>query len=435
MKSQSYLLILISLSAHSVLAAPEVLTIRTAVERALNSNPNILNAREKMSEGKSLHSAGISRLFPSVDVHLSSERRKDSVLTGLAAFNGERYNQYEAGLQLVQPIYTGELWAGLRAAASEKEVRELDLKIAERDTTVQVISAFYSVLMNQENLKTLKEARKVDDQSLGVARKRASIGRSQRLDVLQIQTQIALLDSRIAQAEADLKTSVVGLMLLFADRETSVVDLKGSLKVKGLKEFLAPLKSQPYEIYEFTRIGALRDEVRDKNNIVLAKYWPRFNFVANYGRISNTRADLTNDYANAWSYGLELKIPIFSGLSSIAEGNAYASQLRQMEIQEGQLKDSAAYAETKAIHDLQAAEKMIEISENALDLSQQSVNEAQRNFRFSTIDYFQFQSIQQSSLDARVSYQAAQYTYITSMAKYLVATGHPVGDLVKVLEK
>jgi len=413
----------------------EKLTIQNAVDRSLRANPSVIEAREKVHEGKSLHSAGLSKLFPSIGATVRAQRRKDSVLTGLAAFNGESYNQYETSLQLIQPIYTGgDLWAGLSAANREEEVRELDLKIAERDTIVQVITAFYTVMMNQEKLATLQNTRKVESESLDVAKRRETIGRGQHLDVLQIRTQVALFDSRIAQADADLKTSITRLMLLFGDRTTPAIDLQGNLRPKKLRQLLNRLKDQPYEIYEFSRIEAVRDEKRDTNKVALAKYWPQLNFFGNYGRISNTRADLNNDFANAWSYGLELKVPLFSGLSSVAEGNAYASSVKQIEIQESQIKDNAAYSETKAMHDLEAAESVIATSENALDLANQSVREAQRNYRLSTIDYLVFLTVQQSLLDALVSYQTAELTYITSIANYMVATGHPVNELVKVLE-
>ncbi|MBS1961218.1 MAG: TolC family protein [Bdellovibrionales bacterium] len=416
-------------------AGVSVLTLRQAVDRALGANPSVVEAREKVQEQKSFHSAGISALFPRLNGTLRGERRKDSVLTGLAAFNGEAYNQYEASLQLVQPIYNGGgLWSGLTSLSRARTVADLDLKIAERDTTVDVIAAYYTVLMNQEKLAALRNNRKIQDESLGVAKHRANIGRGQTLDVLEMKTQIALLDSKIAQTEADLKTAVVGLMLLFADRTTTAVDLKGSLRPKGLREFLAKTKDRPYEIYEFSRIAAVRDQTEATNKTSLAKYWPQLNFVGNYGRVSNTRADLTNDFANAWSYGLELTIPIFSGLSSVAEGNAYASQLKQIEIQEARVKDAAAFAETKAMHDLQAAEGTIQTSADALDLANQAMKEAARNYRYSTIDYLRYLSIQQSLLDTQVAYQTAELTYITSIAHYLVATGHDVGELVGVLE-
>jgi outer membrane protein TolC len=424
-----------ALPIENAFAATAPLTLQQAVDRAMASNADLADAREKVHEAKSLHSVGISLLFPRLSATLSGERRKDSVLTGLAAFNGESYNQYAASLQLVQPIYTGgDLFSGLSAASREEEVRELDLKIQERNLTVEVITAYYTVLMNQEKLATLKNTRNVENESVAVAKHRERIGRSQHLDVLQIKTQVALLDSRISQAEADLKTSVDALMLLFSDRTTTEVELKGKLRAKDLQKYLAKVKDQPYEIYEFTRIAALRDETSAKNKVALAKYWPQLSFIGQYGRVSNTRADLFNDYANAWAYGLELTIPIFSGLSSVAEGNAYASQLKQIEIQEGRLKDSVAYTETKALHDLQAAESIIGTSENALDLANQSVKEAQRNYKLSTIDYLQFLTVQQSLLESLVSYQTAELTYITATAKYLAATGHSVSDLVKVLE-
>ena len=414
---------------------PPTLSLRSAINIALERNPVIGAAKSRFEESDSLLGQVRASAFPTLSAALNATHKKDAVSFGSPSFGGEAYNTYNAQLNLVQPLYVGgAFWAGYSVAQQEKAIRRLDFEIARRDLSVSVIQAFYLLLLNQEKLETLKRTAAVEKESLQTAEKRYRIGRGQLLDVLQIKTQISLLQSRIAQATSDLETSTVALVNLLGDRETKSITIKGTLRAHGIRPLVDEAKKEHYRIPEFERIAAKQDQFENQTTVNLAKHYPQLNLVGNVSRNAHVKQELTNSYSQSWSMALQLSIPLFSGLSSVSERHSLAAQSEQLRMEETRLKNQTALDEVRAAKDLEAAEAVIEAASEALGYARNSVKEAQRGYRLATIDYLQFLTVQTSLLDAELGHSQALFNYVNSSAKYLVASGHSLEGLIQVLE-
>src|SRR3989344_379597 len=175
---------------------------------------------------------------------------------------------------------------------------------------------------------------------------------------------------------------------------------------------------------------AQQEQLQNQTNILLAKHWPQLNLLGSMGRSSYVKADLANDFAGSWALGLQLNIPLFSGLSSVSERRAAAARERQLVAQDAILKNKVALDEVRAMKDLEAAIAIIETSSAALGFARQSIKEAEKNYRFATIDYLQFLAVQQSYLYSELSHDQAEFTYIQAIARYFVASGHALNGLI-----
>jgi outer membrane protein TolC len=132
--------------------------------------------------------------------------------------------------------------------------------------------------------------------------------------------------------------------------------------------------------------------------------------------------------------GLQLTIPLFSGLSYFSERNAMAAREAQAQSQEEQVRLQFAFREAKALKELSAAHAVIDASRTAFGLARESVKEAQKNFRLATIDYLQFLTVQQNFLNAEIAKNQAEYSYVQALSNYMVAAGHPLTKLVDALQ-
>ena len=129
------MIILMVLFTQSVWAGmTSVLTVSTAVQTALERNPTIISAQEKLVEQDGNKSFAFAQIFPTVSASLGAIHRKDAVNTANPAFGGQAYNTYAADLKGTQPIFVaGALSAGLDSAKLGREMSDLDLEIAQRN--------------------------------------------------------------------------------------------------------------------------------------------------------------------------------------------------------------------------------------------------------------------------------------------------------------
>lgn len=416
----------------SAWAAKESIAIATAVDRSMASNPSVIELRQKVEEADHLVHGAWSQAFPNLQTTFSALRKKDAA--GRTSTATQEYNSYDAQLKLTQPLYVGgAFWAGLASTKKEFDIRKLDLEIAERDTTIQVLNAFYSVQLNQRKVDTLKRTEAVEKESLQTADRRFKIGRGQLLDVLQIKTQLALLSSKIAQAQRDLDSSLADLTALLSDKSDQPPFPKGWIDLSKVQALMKKIQDRKLKIPEIQKTQTQLEQAENKKDVQMAKHWPQLNLVGAMGRTSYNKIDFSSDSTQSWSVGLQLTIPLFSGLSSVYERRSLNSQIQQLESEQSHVQDRIAADEEKAERALVAAESVIQATQTTLGFARDSVKEAQKNYKLATIDYLQFLSVQQSQLDAELAHDQAEFEYISSLAKYMAASGHPLKDLVQAL--
>jgi outer membrane protein len=420
----------------STFAADEishVLKLQDAVNLAVDRNPAVLQAKEKLNEASAVSTLALAKSLPVVNGTLQANRQKDSLNSSRPRFDGDSYNFYTGQLEFSQTLLQRGYLSTIFAGGVEKPIREFDLQTSKRDLTFQVIQSFYKVLLDTHNIITLRKAQSVYKQSLDTAEHRLKIGRGQRLDALQARTQLALIAPKIEKTESDLKISGAELANLLGDREARSVEINGRLEPPNLKEIKSKLESSLSKVLELERMKLSLQQAENVQVATLGKHWPQLKAVGDIGRTGFKKGDLTDDDSTAWSVGLQISVPIFSGFSYFFEKNQLSSQLLQLRLEEQKLKDQIALSQVKSNQDLNSAESVIQSSKIAYDLAEESVKEAKSQYRVANIDYTQLLSTEQNLLESELSYDQAKYDYIRSLTNYFAAWGYDPEILVESL--
>lgn len=428
------LVIWASLSIPSLSHADAPLRLSDAVIEALEKAPQLRQSRERVKQGEADVSRSLSTLFPVINANLTGTSRKDAVLTGFSRFNGEPYNIYLANIQATQPIYMFGFFSALGVVNTDLALRLSDLEITERELTLSVMRAFQQVLLSQKLVESLTEIGKVQKEALATAQKRQNIGRGQLLDVLQAKTQLALLEPRMAQARTQLQIAAQELSTLLGRREAQTLVVAGRLstpKVNALEREL--LAADLGNLPELEQAALKRERVDQQRQSALGAHLPSVRAQGEFLRQSFTQDDLLNPAADAWSVGVTLTIPLFSGLSMIHERHGYLAQARQAEAEEQSTLLNAALERSRSQDNLKLARQKVESSERALEISNASLDEARRNYRLATIDFLQFLQVQQAHLDAQLSLDQARFDHLQALAKTTRAVGRNPTQLVESL--
>lgn len=424
-----------ALKLHPLPVSEPAIDLATAVKRAIAHNYSVLQAQEKLEQDKNDTDVIRSYLYPNVNLNLSAgEFRSGMGSFGITPFGGKRYEQYVADLKLTQPLMVFGSLSAVRASDSNSLLHKLDLKIAIRDLTANVIQSFYKVLLNQQLLHNLEKIQKVMTESLITAERRLKTGRGQLLDVLQVKTQMALLQPQIEDAHNQLEASGAQLATYLSEQGKYYLQLSGDLKALHLKDVKKWLDSDSAELPELEQVRIKHAQLQEQKWVLKGKHLPSLNLVGDYGATTYRQANLLAPSANAWSLQLQLTIPIFSGFQSIYEQRSLSSQDAQLQLAGHDLENSLALRQVQSLKALESTEASLLSSGEAAHLADLAMAEANRNYRLANIDFLQFLSVEQSSLQAYSALENIEYSNLVAFTNYFVATGHNLSILVDILE-
>jgi hydrophobe/amphiphile efflux-1 (HAE1) family protein len=422
-------------------ASTAPIRLQDALSEALARQPQLEGARRRLEQAQADEGRAFATAFPIVNANFGVTSRKDAVLSNFVRFDGEPYNAYSANIQASQPLLVFGFFSGIAVSRTDRELRALELEAATRDLSINVIRAFYQVLLSQRLVETLSEIERIQKETLATAQKRQSIGRGQLLDVLQARTQVALLEPRIAQARSQLQIAAQELATLLGRNDPQILTVSGSLDVRRTTEISQALETLEKDLLasdlglvpELGQARLRRERVGQQRATVIGQNFPSIRATGEIARQSFVRTDLLSNSANAWNVGVTLTIPLFSGLSILQERRSFEAQARQFEADELAALQNASLERVRSQETLRMTRRNLESSERAWELSKESLDEARRNYRLATIDILQLLQVQQAFQDAQQALEQARFDHLQALARMCRAVGVSLTRLTQVL--
>ncbi len=428
------LLSIVGVATIAKTATSSPLTLHQAVQQALSNNPSLHLASERVVEAHTQIPLARSTLFPTLLLEGTGQNRKDAANSNTVRFDGDPYNQYTLDFKLTQPILTFGIFSGVGAQAKERDLRQLDREINARELTSQLLQSYFQMILNTRLVDTLLRQESIVKESLATAQRRERTGRGQLLDVLQVKTQIALLQSKIADARNQLEISSAQLATLMGTPDIKSITVKNILEAPELAVVDRALVQHPALLPELEQNRISIDEIADKRAVIWGQNLPKLFATADYGYTAYKKSDLLDDSGHAWSVMVTLDIPIFSGLSSLYQRQQLAAQERELYYSRKNIEDQASLQQVSNRKSLETAQASIKSGVDALELAKASSAEANRSYRLATIDFVNFLTVQQSLVEAESSLNQFKYNYLVALVKYFVASGQSLSDLLDLLE-
>lgn len=416
-------------------SSPTSLSLSQAVDISLRTNGSFLETREKENQTDQLVPAARSALFPNISLQGSIDRQKDASNGVAIRNNGNSYDLYSASARLTQLLFQIGSLSAIDSVKKNRDIAGYNTDIARRDLIKSIIQGYYLVTLNSRNIQTLKEQKKIVTESLQVAERRERIGRGQLLDVLQAKTQLALLEGQISTAIDQLEEARTVLASLLGNSESQQFSISDNLKAPSIDEVESTIDREKMRIPEVLKDEVLLDQIADQKRTLWGQNLPYLELLGSYAFTNTKESELFTQPANSWMIGLQLTIPLFSGLSTVYQSRALNSQMLQAQLDKRYQEDQANLQRINNKKNLETARDSIETGESALKLAKDSLKEAKRNYGLATIDYLQYLSVQQQYVQAEQSLNTYKYNYIVALGNYYAATGQEMNRLVTLLEK
>ncbi len=442
-------------------AAVAPLTLAGAVSRALDLSRDVRDARLSLELAEEQVSEAWASVYPELNFSADYTRNLKPAVSFLPAqifdpsagpddylqvqFGAD--NSWAASLSIDQPVFDPAVFIGVGAAGRFRTLQLETVRGREQAVVTRVRSAFYGLLLSQEQLRLTENSVERVLSSLEETRALNRAGVVSDYDVLRLEVELANLEPNLRRAEnavlEDRRALAVELALRLDEAEALAVT--GSLADMDLSDIECN-SDENRELLRFAGLGldaerpapdalvgmALerRSDLRQlelterlrhtEMRLEQVQYLPKISVFGSYSvnAQQNGSPDFfgtgVNDRAYSSLAGVRLSVPVFQGFRRDARIDQKRAALRQAETQRDLVTDQAS-VQIRAI--------VAEVDEARARAGAQAfaVEQARRGFEIASAQYREGIGSQLERTDAEVALRQSEFNYAQAVYDYLVA--------------
>jgi len=435
-----------------------VMDLEQVIRRALEENREVRTARLGLDEADDRVSEAWGEVYPSVDFNASFTRNVSPTVNFLPAivFNPEAEpgefipvqfgadNQWSSTIAVEQPLFSASAFLGVGAAGRFESLQEEVYRGATQAVVTRVRSAYYDLLLAQEQTRLTSRSLERVRESLEETRALNRAGLSSDYDVLRLEVELANLEPTLRQAENAVRQARRNLAVELDLPETEKVEVRGSLATMELED---PAANTPENRALLSLVGfdapmdammdrALRAAVERRSDVrqlelteslrktemrlEQVEYLPRISLFGTYIITAQDNGSPSffgrGDGQRAYSrnVGVRVSVPIFQGFQRDARVDQKRAVLRAAETETRLGVDQAR----------NQVRTLVERVEEAFLRAQGqrlAVRQAQRGFEIASAQYREGLGSQLELTDSEVALRQSEFNYAQAVYDYLAA--------------
>lgn len=417
-------------------------TINQAIEFALGVNPQVLEAREQITEFNELVRQARSEALPQVDAYVSVVANRDPGLSNSPFFSQLlegpdpippealeplHFQNFIWNFSVQQPIYAfGRVQNAIRAANNELGGVEEDVRAEENRISRDVARACYGFLLAQQRLEVLETERQARQRQLEQVEARFELEDATKLDLLRARVALANLGPEILAAENErrialaLVNDTLGRPVMAPIEVNELLEIPEPLpRVATSTELLAIATEHRPELLRF---GVDRRVLENRVGVVRSDVLPQFDANASIGVNTFGLQQFADTGFRSWAVGLSMTWTIFDGLGTPAAMNVLRSQVSQKQFEEASFRSTLALELERATGTWTRALEAVEVAGFAVEQAREAERVAEESFRYGAATTLDVLESTRALRDAEFNQAQAAHEALVALAemKYLV---------------
>lgn len=410
-----------------------------AFEAALTQDATMRAARAQADASREALPQAKAQLRPEVALSVSRIRndmtRTQPGLLGTTTTD-ETYFSYNQTLQLRQPLYRRPLFAGLEQARHVVDEAQATLAQAMQDLGVRVVSAYFDVLLAEDQLALVGQQRVALEAQLDSATKALASGTGIRTDIDEAR-------ARLDQNRAD--ELQVRQQIEYTHRQLEI--LTGE-PVSGLARIeaghFALLPPDPADLSRWISLAeadspelraarARVEEIREEIRKVRGAHYPTLDAIAMYSRSGSENVTSPDTRYRNWALGLQLNVPIYQGgMISSQERQAVAQLARAEELLAATRQDLSLriYQEYRGITE---GILRVQALEQAVRSGEELVRSTQRAFAAGSRTRLEILNAEQALQTSRRNLAEARYRYLLARFRLALLAGQDQRAIIETI--
>lgn len=360
------------------LASKKEITLNECYQMAIHRSESLKIESEELIRIQSLYQEAIGAILPNISLR-SSYIIQDVRNTGQEGFVSQSFRlkeRTEYKLALRQPIFSGmrELYS-IRQFSILHEAKEHQIRHLRLNLFLDVSEAFYTVLLLEKQVETMKHSHKLASERLEELVQRNKAKMSRRSEVLSQEAQVYSIEAQLEKLKGVLSVAWEALKFV-----------TGLSQQKKLEDTI-PDPNDPLDVEKYIQralagrsdVIALQKQIKAEEEsigIALSGYLPSINLDSNY---YTHRMGISKGID--WDILLTTEIPIFEGGKTQAKLREAHSNIRKLLFKFDQLTRNISLSINKAWADIKALQSERVSLAKALKSAQENYELVQAEYR------------------------------------------------------
>ena len=380
----------IVLVAAAVAQTPSPLTLRDAVNIALEKNPARNAALADTRAAAADTQTARSLLLPHITFAETATRGNDPVYVFGTRLRQQRFTTADFALnRLNAPLPIGNFsthfggtwnlfdsfasWRGLSRARLMDEAAKHQLDRTEQEVVFRVVESYNAALLAAKQLDVAEHAAKTAQAIVDRSQVRFDSGLVVESDLLTAKVRLASRQQELIRARNDLALSLAQLNTAMGVPMESTFDLTQTLSDPQLPALSLPdletsaVSSRP----DLRRVVAEQNAQRQSVSIAKSAFGPQLNAFAGWELDNPTF--LAGGGGNNWVGGLELKIDLFEGGAKRAEWSRQRALEEKAAAMRQAATDGVRLEVRRAYYNLDASRQQVQVARTSIAQAEDSL--------------------------------------------------------------
>lgn len=389
------------------------LNVSEAKEYAVQHNKNVWNAGLSVSEAQQKTWEAISSGLPQISASINYQNMMGFKMEFAGMSIGMvPTSNFQA--QVTQLLFSASYWVGVKMSKIGESMNEIARQQAELDVKHQTQSAYYTILVAQENKDILEQNLRNLETIAKTTEGLVSAGVAEQTDVDQIKVQILAMTNALKSIERNIELAYNLLRFqLGVDIDTEII-LTQTLEDGCITCQSNELLFTGIDLNSNYNILLIEEQINLANmqiGLEKAAALPNVSAVYNYTyKIAKSTFDMSPNHV----IGLQANIPLFASGQRYVKTKQAKINLEKAKNDHDLLTDNLLLQEKQLRFNLNSAVEALEQQKDAIDVAQRVFESITRKYQYGTA----------SSLDvttANTSLLQAQSDYINAMMNVLTA--------------
>jgi outer membrane protein TolC len=424
------LILAVGMTTIPMAQAQQQLSLQDAVDLAITRNPELAASQLEVEKAQQQKVISRSLFLPSVSLAAQAnhyfkvtpffgfgESTQGGSKIPYGRFGGE--DQFVSFVSAVQPLFNPQAFPTMQHSRLEEEEKRLELNGSRIGTEASVKQTYLQILVLQERINLQHESINRNQRVLQDAKSLFLQGKGLRVDTLRAYTAVKNLQPDLLRLTSAVQNSKLQLKALMGIDSLQEIQLTDSLFLPD--EGSIPATDEVYQraknnnpTYQVIRLQEQLDE--QQTHIASSARLPVLSAVAQYQLQTQTNDfEYGNAYYPSSSFvGLQLSVPLFTGLSNQAK-------VKQAKIS----KEQTALRTKYAFEQLRASvHRVVSESHESLARLQTAVDveeTAQLSYDIIQYRYKKGVASRLELTDAELELSTAQSNYLEAVYDYLSA--------------
>lgn len=331
-----------------------------------------------------------------------------------------------AGLDLSQLLFDGQVFVGLQARSTSIKFRQKALDVTTDAIKANIYKIYYQLVASKTQVDLLDANIARLEKLLHDTKEIYKNGFAEKLDIDKIAVQIANLQTEKQKVLAGINNGYYGLKLLMGMPVLETLILTDSLSEEQIKDGILENSTYSYadrKDYQYAELGKKLNEFNIRR-YQLSKY-PTVSLSSSYSKNAqrNQFDFFKGQYFTFSNISLRVSVPIFNGFATKARIENARIALEQSQNQLDNLKISIDNDVEQAKNNFKTAVEAMDYQKKNMQLAEAVYEQTKKKYEVGTGSNTEINAAQTDLKTAQTNYINALYDAIIARIDFLKATG------------